>query len=257
MPNLNNSKTFNSMMPNLVPQFAPSVETPQDKAARDAAEQMIRNEQVQQKMAQLRAFSNQLGEQSPTAASRTNASNYVASPEFYSEDPQVARANAEKTFTGMREMPGAALFGRKGAQGEVIPDQAYALSQEIAQLRGFDPRGSEAAALYGGVVDQFMKQRYSDALQARNAYNAPVDSYQRYVDLSQIGYPKVQPTSTGRATNMSYWSGENREAPGSQSTMYVPEALTRPLPVPAAYTEDPMRVRMQQYQIEQSKRNKR
>lgn len=245
MPTTPNNFDWRAIASQYTPQFAPAID-PREAEYKAAAQQLDQNALAEKKMAELQAYRERLRSASQFAPSQSVASGYVATPAFYGSEPSTNRAMVERTFTAMQGMPEQAMFGRRGSKGEIIPDEGYALAQEVARARGLDPMGKEAAALYGSTVDQIMQERYNDALKYRKAYNAPEDSYQRYLDLSQPGVAgnPVSLPSNPNAINMSRWTGAQRGESGPQSTMYLPAGLQQALPVPEAYKTDPMRVNM-------------
>lgn len=244
-----NNPNINFDWQQIASQYAPV--TPQRSGSseedyRQAAQQVDQTKLAEQKMAAFQEYKNRLRAANPLAPSQTVASQYVATPQFYSSNPNINQAMAERTFTSMQSMPEQPVFGRRGPKGEIIPDEGYALAQEVAKARGLDPMGREAAALYGSVADEIMMQRYNDALKYRNAYNAPEDSYQHYVNLAQpgvTGRADILPDNP-QAINMSRWTGTMRGESGPQSTMYLPGKLREALPIPELYKQDPMRVNM-------------
>lgn len=222
--------------------------------AERAAQQMMQNELAQQKMLELQRYQQSLSEQNPrfqTPYPVSRATDIVATPAFY-DDPAATIGFAKKSFTAMTEMPSAPLFEiRRG--GSPAPDPAYTLSQEVAKARGFDPMGREAAALYGQYADRVLAERYHDALSARNAYGAPVDAYQNYVDMTSIS-PGTQPNiHNPRAMNMSDWFDQDREKLRGQSvTAYFPKTLMQPPPMPEMYQRDPLTVNIARHKLKTS-----
>lgn len=215
--------------------------------AQRAAQQLDQNELAQRKMMELDQYVKGLSQQNPRFQRPvTMASDVTATPAFYSDDPNVNQAMAQRTFTAMRSMPPAPLFQMRGQEGQVSPDQAYSLAQEIASARGFDPMGREAAAIYGGVADRILAERYNDALQARNAYGMPVDSTANYIDMTSIN-PSVTPRMTDpQAMNMSRWFGQDRERlRGQDISAYIPKSLLSGPQVPEIFQRDPLTVNIQ------------
>lgn len=223
---------------------------PYMQEAQRAADQLDRQEAAAKAMANYQAMMAQLGAPSQYAASRSQASQYVATPDFYGDAPEVTVAHAERTFGAMPRMPAKPLFGRRLASGEIAPDPYYAAAQDYARKAGFDPMGREAASLYGQSVDQFLASRYADALQARNITaqragtntSIPVNAYGNYVDLSQIGYEQQPRTDNPRAMDMSQWFSGNRDEPGMVRHMNLPKSLMSRQEVPDIYARDPLTV---------------